>query len=72
MQGVLEARQADLLPVELCSVATYVLRKTAGTFGPDQCACFTEHKFAQTIEPLVPRPQGGSTCSTSYSIVTKL
>jgi hypothetical protein len=67
----LAAREAELLPVPLCSVATYVLRKTAGISGPDQCACLTEHKFVRTIEPLVPHPQGGSMCSTSYSIVTK-
>ena len=67
----LAEREAELLPVPLCSVTTYVLRKKPGISRTGQCACLTEHKFLGGSNPLFITLKEGSTCSTSYLIAPK-
>jgi Transposase zinc-binding domain len=65
----LEARQADLLPVELCSVAIYVLVSAKSQDYSALTACLKEHKFLWTIEPLGHHIQGGLRCLICCSLV---
>jgi Transposase zinc-binding domain len=62
-------REAELLPVPLCSVPIYVLFGAKSHDHSVLTSCFKEHKFLRTIKPLGHHFQGGLTCLICFSLV---